>query len=747
MATAAAATAPHNASDADLDGDAAAPQRSYYCFVRYQNNTYSIAMPSPDIQVSELKRLLAHDREIGVPVAQQQLIRSGTLMLDHQRLTEFHLMQNTVLQLVRRRVETTNNAPPANLNNETNVPWIRPQYEPLPLMPHDLPTIERDVFETSKFFVWCTACTAPCFPRQAGAAPATPTRNATPQLGEAHSPRCATEAECLALSRHVPYGSDSHGTPYPQELQPASVRPRCRRCKNESVMVDNPAMSWEQVFSGSIEGECFVCQSSGPIIELAFLCRGELARRVSFDRGTTRSVCRSLSVEGANVVLPNVHQQAPRELLDRVAVAAELVRDRARAAITAATTTPVDATAVREAAEAAKNTSHSVETSPAEAVARAVLAAKSGAIKLEALLQALQANNGQALPTTHRAVHELTLAADECHAAAGAARTTQSIDSSDSGSPDSIQLEFHGCTAAGKPHRLNANGLEAYMAAQDSLRSVMVRNDRLPQIFGSYVIRCCQPGCDGILYLPSCRVAGSERYDVLRNWATTEVTLQQGGVLCPLPNHQGDPAYLPPNDEPGPCRTCPTCREHFCEEHQVAWRSCLHNLDIEATARHLIQKALDEGAIQLCPKCRVWTARESATCTTMRRSMCNAKWCYFCAREVDNHREHNRDWDTNATRCPPFLDEHPHLTGTPIEAVALFHRLKTLRLLREARRAVEQRAPGHFDQLFAETDPSLFVIEAHGADGGGGTSSAFAPPITIEDVRRSQEEGLPYAMP
>jgi len=731
--------------------DAAVPQRQHFCFVRYQNNTFSIALPTSEISVSELKRLLAHEREIGVPVAQQQLIRSGTLMLDHQRLSEFQLMQNTVLQLVRRRVDTTN-TPPTGANNDGNVPWIRPQYEPLPLMRHDLPTIERDVFETSKFFVWCTACTAPCFPRQAGAAAAAAAAAPTTapehyQRGEAHSPRCATEAECLALSRHVPYGSDSHGAPYPQELQPASVRPRCRRCKNESVMVDNPAMSWERVFSGSIEGECFVCGQSGPIIELAFLCRGELARKVTFDRDATRSVCRSLSVEGSNVPLPNVYYQAPRELLDGVALAAEVVRDRARAAITAATTTPVNATAVREAAEAAKNTSHSVETSPAEVVARAVLATKRGAIKLEAVLEALQANNGQVLPTTHPAVNDLTLAANECDTAAAAARATQSIDSSDSGSPDSMQIEFHGCTVAGKPHRLNANGLEAYIVAQPNLRSVMVRNDRLPHIFGSYVIRCCQPGCGGILYLPSCRLGGRERYGVIRDWATTEATLQQGAVLCPLPNHQGDLAYLPPDNEAGPCRTCPTCRESFCEQHQTAWRSCLHNMDVEATARHLIQKALDEGAIQLCPKCRVWTARDNVTCTTMVCSMCNAKWCYFCAREVENQREHNHDWETNATRCPRFLDEHPHLPGTPIEALAHFQRLKTLRLLREARRAVEQRAPGHFDQVFAAMNPSLFVFGVRALDGSGETDSASAPPITIEDVRRPQEEGLQYAMP
>ena len=729
---------------AAAETDATAP-RSLFYGIRYQNNMYFIPVPSSDISVLEFKRLLAQHPEIRVPTAQQQVIRSGTLLHDHQRLSEFQMMQNTALHLVPTRV-SGDHAPAGPANTEGNLPWARPQYGALPLVRHDLPIIEGDVFETAKFLVWCTACTAPCFPRQTDAAAAT-TTTATQQhyqRGEAHLPRCTTEAECLALSRHVPIGSDSHGVPYPQELQPASAQPRCRLCKTESVLVDG-AISWEQVFSQSVQGECLACGNSGRIIEVMFRCRGELARNVSFD-SESRSVCHSLSVERANVILPNVHQQAPREILDYVALVAELVRDRARAAITAATATPVNLTVVQEAAEAATDASRSVETGPAEAVARAVLASKNGATKLEALLHALQANNGQALPATHRAVEELARAADECYAAAAAARAP-SVDSSDSGSPDSIQLEFHGCTAAGKPHRLNANGLEAYMAAQDSLRSVMVRNDRIPHIFGSYVIRCCQPGCGGILYLPSCRVAGGERYEVIRDWATTEVTLQQGGVLCPLPNHQGDPAYLPPRNEAGPCRACPTCREHFCEQHQTAWRSCLHNMDIEATARHLIDKALAEGAIQVCPKCRVWTVRENATCTAMTCSICNARWCYFCAREVDNHREHSRDWETNATRCPRFLDDHPHLAGAPIQAVAHFHRLKTLRLLRQARRALEKREAGRFDQVFAAMDPSSFVIETTGPDGSGQISSATAPPITIEDVRGAQEEGLPYAMP
>jgi len=735
------------------DGAPAAQQRSYLCFVRYENNTHSIALPGPNMLVSELKRELAAHREIRVPVAQQQIIRSGTLMLDDQRLSDFQLMQSTVLHLIRRRVDadTPTRRPPDEANAErTQLAWDRPSYVALPIVHHNLPAIARDVFESNKFFVWCTACTAPCFPLPPAASSASSSLQQRYQPGVEHSPRCTSLEECLALSRHRSIGVDCHGVPYPQELQPASARPRCSRCKSGAVNVAERQIQWDQVFSRSAQGECLDCHASGAIIEHTFVCRGELARKSIFDGDQARSVCRSLSVDGLNLPLPNVYQQASRACLDGAAAVAELVAERARSAIAAATGAAVVSVAtVQEAVLAASAAARSIDAAQPDVLATVGAESRRAAAQLEVLFHALQANNHRPLAADHAAVSDLTAAATRCHEAAAAARAAPLIDSSDSGSPDSMQLEFHGCTGARRPHRLNANGLGSYIAAQRSLRSVMVRNEQLPHFFGAYVIRCCEPGCAGILYLPSCRLAGPERYEVIRNWATSELALQQGGVLCPLPNHRGDPAYLPPADEPGPCRHCPTCREYFCEQHRTAWRSCLHNLDVDAMARHAINEALTEGAVQQCPKCRALVQRSSATCTAMTCSICQAKWCYFCAREVASFRDHNRDWESNATHCPRFLDEHPLLAGTPIESVALFHRLKTLRLLREARRTVDQRVPGRFDAIFATLEAFLFTVEAQQIrDGSDVPDSATAPPITLADVQQPhQETGVLYAMP
>ena len=707
----------------------------------------------------EFKRLLQRQPAIGLPVVQQQLIRSGTLMLDHQLVSEFQLMQDTVLHLVRRPIESSQRAvlPPRSSGSSTTnerdgddaSSWVRAPYEPLPLVSHNLPTIDRDVFESNKFFVWCTAHTAPCFTDAS-------TSSRRYQPDEVHSPRCSSEAECLALTRHVSIGFDSEGTPYPHELQPASARPRCRRCKNESVVVHSRSIQWDRVFSGSVMGDCLVCEISGPVIEIAFVCRGELARKVGFSRGLTRSVCRSYSTDGTNVPLPNVHQQATHERLNSVATVAEGVAALARECIMAATTTPLNMDAVHEACLAIEQAAGSVESTPPEVIANAVAAAKSVASKLVPLLRAFDTHPDEPLPDTAIEITQLLAATTACEAAAQAVRSEPVVLSSDSGSADMLQLEFHGCSRARatKPHRLNANGLNRYIEVQPNVRSVMVRNDRLPHIFGSYVVQCPERDCRGILYLPTCRVVGPERYEMLREWSSIEVMLQQGGVLCALPNHQGTPAFLPPIDEPGPCRYCATCKDYFCEEHRQPWRSCLHNMDADGMVRHRIDMALSEGALQQCPnaKCGTFVLRDNATCTAMKCSQCNTPWCYFCGREVLDFRQHNRNWQKDASQCPRFLDEHPQLAGTPIQSLALFHYYKTLRLLREARRAMEVRAPGRFDTIFQSLPAALLTIEAQtsGTESLSTVERATAPQITLEMVQQASNQGEelpPYAMP
>lgn len=597
----------------------ATPQRVRFVLVRYQSNTFSIAISDPDTSIAELKLLLAAHPDIGVPVEEQQLIASGVLLSDDQLVSECR--HHTTMQLIRRRIENTSS--PASPSRATAMRWVRPPYEPLPLVTHELPYIAGDLFATAKFFVWCTARTASCFPR-------------LDDEEEHHWPRCATEAECLALSRHVSIGADSEGVPYPHELQRASARARCNRCKSERVLVDLRDIQWDQLFSTSLHGECYHCESYGPIIEIAFVCRGVLARDVEFDRSIPpRPVCRSYSTSGRTVPLPHVR-------LSSVAV-----------------------------------------------------------------------------------------------------------ESADTGSHDMVQLEFHGCTGPHVPHVINANGLDRYLASQWHIRSMMVRNGSLPEHLGPYAIQCFSPGCSGILYLPTWRIAGSERYHMICEWAATESLLEQGGVLCPLPNHLGCPAYAPPADEPGPRRYCPSCKDYFCEEHRQPWRSCLHNFDIDGMVRWRITDILSIGSAQPCPKCRVWGQRAVGLCTSQICSLCNSTWCYFCGQSVTNMQEHNINWETNATRCPRFLDEHPRLTGTlRIESLARFHHLKTLRLLRDIRQAIEEEAPGRFDVVFRTFPQSLLSTEVH-ADAleSGAIETATMPPITLEMIQQPREEMLPYAMP
>ena len=677
-----------------------APPHLYFCYVRYRANTYSIELHG-NTPIRELKVLIAAHPDIGLPVAQQVILRQGAEMQDHDLVTN----TGTVLQVVPRRDATAAATPPAH--------WRRPSFQPLPLISHDLPAIPQDVFAANTFFVWCTARTTPCF------------SEAMVPVGESHNPRCASPDECAALHRHVSIGRDSTGIEYPQELQPASARPRCSRCKGEMVMLidqDRP-IQWQFVLSGSMRGECCQCERVTSI-ELTFVCRGDLSRSIDASDGTRRTVCRSYAAHP----LPNVFVQPP-ESADLIKAASTLHRlsSLALSAIASATTERNCLEGLQslwaEASDVAQSITNTTSTNPS--VNQAIEAANAASSLIEAVVRAKQLNPEAVLNRRHVSISMLTSAADRCSRIENQIYQFDLPLSSDTGRPDLIQLEFHGCVGD-RPHRINANGIRRYIASQPTMRSALARNNRCPEVFGEFVVRCCEPGCPGIVYLPSCRLAGDEIYETIRNWRSSEEALSRGAILCPLGGCRYRAPFVP--DTAGPCVRCRWCREELCEEHQMAWSSCPHTLISHGSIRARIEEALADNGRPRCPHCKRPPQSLSNPDMRMACTNCNQLWCYSCGRPTTDPTTHNR-W------CPSNILEHPLFrSASAPESLARVHRSHVLRRLQEARRLIEQHSPGRFDEVLGAFSPTRLIVEYDGELG-----RAASNPITRAEVQQAQE--------
>ena len=694
-----------------------------FCNVEYLSTPFVIPLTRRDTTIGELKVLIAAHPNIGLPVAQQIIVRNGAEMADHQLFPS----TGTRLHVVRKQQDDTGStaststrataaaaAPAMPLRDATAAAtppahWQRPSLQPLPLISHDLPAIPQDVFTANTFFVWCTARTTPCF------------SEAMVPIGESHNPRCASPDECAALDRHVSIGRDSTGIEYPQELQPAKAKPRCSRCKSEWILIDqDQPIQWQFVLSGSMRGECLQCGTFNRI-ELVFSCRGDLACPINTSDGIRRTVCHSVS----SVPLPNVLRQRDVAWLECVSSTLQRVSSLARSAITSATTERNCLEGLQslwaEASAAVQSiTSITSTTSTNPRLNQAIEATNAVCQLVAELVQAKRRNPTVVLNPVCALMQRLTLALDAI------SQEERSLPlSSDTGRPDLIQLEFHGCVGD-RPHRINANGIRRYIASQPTMRSALARNNRCPEVFGEFVVRCCEPGCPGIVYLPSCRLAGDEIYETIRNWRSSEEALSRGAILCPLGGCRYRAPFVP--DTAGPCVRCRWCREELCEEHQMAWSSCPHTLISHGSIRARIEEALADNGRPRCPHCKRPPQSLSNPDMRMACTNCNQLWCYSCGRPTTDPTTHNR-W------CPSNILEHPLFrSASAPESLARVHRSHVLRRLQEARRQCEQHSPGRFDEILGAFAPTKLIVEYDGELG-----RAASNPITRAEVQQAQE--------
>jgi hypothetical protein len=307
-----------------------------------------------------------------------------------------------------------------------------------------------------------------------------------------------------------------------------------------------------------------------------------------------------------------------------------------------------------------------------------------------------------------------------------------------------VQLVFHPCG-----HRMNANDVAAYISANK--RAAVVENKKMIETFGKYVLRCCMPNCEhnGIAYLPTCKLAGPQLYNDMKNWGAVEAILEQGGVQCPMEHADGLRAFMPRADEPGPKVFCPSCNFDVCEEHAIPYHACAHSTGL--TLRNEITNTMSAGMTQPCPGCSQ-TAQKDGACTHMTTCPCGTHWCYFCGkaeaqldisppdrRNRSRLYRHNDDAENNKNRCVWFLYRHPLMGGSQVESMAKFHRLKLMRLLKELRDA---RGAAEFDPVYESLPADLLVIEVQ-LDREG---RAAAPAIRLAEIQ-AYPPHTSYALP
>jgi hypothetical protein len=323
---------------------------------------------------------------------------------------------------------------------------------------------------------------------------------------------------------------------------------------------------------------------------------------------------------------------------------------------------------------------------------------------------------------------------------------TEHIESIDSLDQDSHQVCFHPCN-----HRINANGLAQYIAQMR--RDNIVENTNMPEVFGKYVLRCLSRDCTGVVYLPTCKLAGAQLHESVKNWGSVEAILQDGGILCPMDAHPGIRAFVPKPSEFGPQVFCSSCDMYICEEHAIPWSACPHSVVTpEVALRQRIEETLHLGMFNTCPACGL-PGQKDGNCTHIVCN-CGTTWCYFCGKSEaaadkgpplqGNYADiwrHNYQYATNNRRCVLYLDQHELLAGTPALSLALYHRYRLMRLLATLRAQSDRELPGLFDRIYASFSPTVLAISIVLEN-----DTCTLPPISIAEIVRGPPQSA-FAMP
>ncbi|CAM4949719.1 unnamed protein product [Rotaria socialis] len=146
------------------------------------------------------------------------------------------------------------------------------------------------------------------------------------------------------------------------------------------------------------------------------------------------------------------------------------------------------------------------------------------------------------------------------------------------------------------------------------------------------------------------------------------------------------------------CRkACPKIEDDYAMDEEIAEMEKHFKCAELADDKHELDRYVELGQKMPCPTCGLAGMKDDA-CTHMTCPKCSQLWCYFCGKKVEDCErardsnngifDHNHNWERNPKRCPMYLTQLSELDNRwpedEFECLAMLHRNRSLRLLREA---------------------------------------------------------------
>jgi hypothetical protein len=162
------------------------------------------------------------------------------------------------------------------------------------------------------------------------------------------------------------------------------------------------------------------------------------------------------------------------------------------------------------------------------------------------------------------------------------------------------------------------------------------------------------------------------------------------------------------------CRkACPKMLNDYASDEQLAEMERHWTCALLADDKHKFDQYLELGQKVPCPKCGL-AGMKDTSCTHMTCPTCSQLWCYFCGKKVEECDQepggtngifdHNHNWDTNPNRCPMYLtqiyDLDDRWPDDEDQCLVMFHRNRSLRLLREAFEILGKKRIDELDRHF-----------------------------------------------
>ncbi|CAF0939166.1 unnamed protein product [Rotaria sordida] len=172
------------------------------------------------------------------------------------------------------------------------------------------------------------------------------------------------------------------------------------------------------------------------------------------------------------------------------------------------------------------------------------------------------------------------------------------------------------------------------------------------------------------------------------------------------------------------CRkACPKFLSNYATAAQQA--EMLQHFTCEALGndKFLFDQAVENGQKVQCPKCGL-SGMKDDSCTHMTCPTCSQIWCYFCGKPVekcDKARngkntiyDHNQNWDSNPNRCPMYFTQIQDIDkrwgDNEEDCVIMFHRIRSLRLLREVYEKLGKERINALNRHFRSLDACGFSL-------------------------------------